>query len=214
MCAQYEFNANYKKVEAMFELDIEKNQPLFNDRILPYKKGFVVTHKGLRKMNFSLIPSWLKEPKAKFATHNARIETIAKKPTWKKPLQFNRCLVPLTAFIEPIYTNEFAGNMVKFEPDNEEILVAAGIYDEWVNKETGEVIESFAIITTDPYKYIAKIGHDRSPLFISKDKFADWILPHKMEADIAIEYLMGSKIEPNFHAVVDRPMKPGWEKRK
>ncbi len=214
MCAQYEVNASYKEIEDLFGISIQAQGEEVDERILPYRKAHVLTHKGLRRMNFSLIPSWLREPKAKFATHNARVETIAEKPTWKKPLATKRCLVPLTAFIEPIYANEFAGNMVKFIPNDKAILVAAGIYDEWVNKETGEIIESFAIITTDPYKYIAKVGHDRSPLFIGKERFKDWIAPQKLDTDYAIEYLKESKIEPNFHAEIDRPMKPGWEKRK
>lgn len=36
----------------------------------------------------------------------------------------------------------------------------AGIWDRWKDKETGDVLESFAIVTTDPSERMAKY-HDR-----------------------------------------------------
>lgn len=212
MCAQFLIKTNAQEIEKLF--GISPAEEIWDERILPYTLGHVITNKGIRKMNFSLIPLWLKERKPKFATHNARIETIHEKPTWKKPLETKRCLIPLSTFIEPIYVNEFAGNMVGFTPENSQIVVAAGIYDEWVDKETGEIIESFSIITTAPYKYIEQVGHDRSPVFLDQKSFNEWIAPKPVKATEAVEFLMQSKIEPNFTAQIDRPMKPGWEKRK
>lgn len=53
-------------------------------------------------MRYSLVPNWSKEAKVKFATHNARLESIDEKPTWKTVFSEQHCLVPLTDFIEPI----------------------------------------------------------------------------------------------------------------
>lgn len=214
MCATYLIKTNAKDLELLFNIKIDDEDEKFDERIVPYTKGVVVTHKGLRRMNFSLIPSWSKEPKAKFATFNARIETISEKPTWKKPLESKRCLVPMSVFIEPIYSNELAGNMVGFKRTDNKILVAAGIYDEWVNKETGEIIESFAIITTDASDYVARVGHDRSPLFLGASGFSEWISATPKKVSDAIGYLKKNKIDPQLEDLIDRPLKPGWEKRK
>lgn len=58
-------------------------------------------------------------------------------------------------------------------------MVAAGIYDEWINKETGEIIPSFAIVTSDPPPFISEVGHDRCPVFLPKDMQLEWVSQEK-----------------------------------
>ncbi len=123
--------------------------------------------------NFSLIPSWSKERRPKFATHNARIETITEKSTWRGPLKNKHCLVPITTFFEAIREGDYKGSMVEFI--SSETNFAAGLWDEWVDKATGEIVPSFTIITKEADSFIAKIGHDRSPLFLKEDSAKDWL---------------------------------------
>jgi putative SOS response-associated peptidase YedK len=49
----------------------------------------------------------------------------------------------MSGFVKPIYENMFAGNMVEFAAPHGEVLLAAGIWEEWASKDTGEVIQSF-----------------------------------------------------------------------
>lgn len=58
---------------------------------------------------------------------------------------------------------------------NEELLFASGIYNDWVDKATGEVISSFTILTTKTYDFIDKMGHDRSPLFTKEKAYQEWL---------------------------------------
>lgn len=212
MCAQFLIKAKAKELQDLFGI-IPPIDPL-DRRVLPHNKSFVVTAEGYKEMNFSLIPSWSKERRPKFATHNARIETLAVKPTWKKPLENNRCLVPLTAFIEPIYEKDLAGHMVNFHAPKYQLLTAAGIYDEWVDVKTGEVIESFAILTQDPIDYVANIGHDRSPLFLAPNSFESWIKPGRRQAEDMVDFLKTESHTPELATSIDRALKPGWEKRR
>jgi putative SOS response-associated peptidase YedK len=73
-------------------------------------------------------PSLSKEPKVKFATHKATLDTIEEKATWRGPFKKAHCLVPIQSFLEPIYTGEFSGNIVAFQPRDKKIMLAAGIY--------------------------------------------------------------------------------------
>lgn len=205
--------AKVKEMERLFGFKFPLDAEMYDQRIVPYTKAPVVTQKGFRMMNFSLIPSWSKEKKPKFATHNARLESITEKATWKKPFQSKHCLVPLTTFIEPIYENEMAGNMVQFNSPDGHIMVAAGIYDEWINKETGEVVESFAIITSEPPEFVKTIGHDRCPFFINESVFKDWLETKQQNPSEVMQLLKNAKITPPLTVAVDRPLKPGWEKR-
>jgi len=165
-------------------------------------------------MNYSLIPKWSKVARPKFATYNARIETITEKPSWKTPLQSQHCIVPLDAFYESCYEGSHAGNIVKFKSKNSNPLPVAGIWEEWVNQSTGEVIPSFAVITREPTKYIQKIGHDRSPLFLNQEAIQDWLSPVKRNAEDCKNFLLDNFEEPDLEVAIDRPLKSGWEKRR
>jgi putative SOS response-associated peptidase YedK len=183
------------------------------DRIVPHLVAPVIVKEGadlcFKEMFFSMVPSWSNERRPKFATHNARFEDVETKPTWREPFRKNHCLVPIDEYYEPIYKNEDAGWMVGFKRSDGEAMFAAGIFDQWVDKSTGEVIESFTILTTNPLPLVEKIGHDRSPFFIKESAFEPWLSgpePKKVltegRDDLALEMTR------------DRPMRPGWEKRK
>ena len=49
---------------------------------------------------WGLVPHWSKEPKTKYSTINARIETVAEKPVYRTPFKHRRCLIPADGFYE------------------------------------------------------------------------------------------------------------------
>jgi len=216
MCAQFQVDQiKFQKSLAIFALDLKKIS--WKARILPHSQAPVIIYKDdkylINLFEFSLIPVWSKERKPKFATHNTRIETVLEKPTWKRPFLKNHCLVPITTFIEPIYEGKFAGNMIKFEL--EECAFVPAIHDHWTDKKTGEIINSFSILTSEPGKYVKKTGHERSPIFIKQNLkiFENWFDLENNDGESFIE-LLSKQHEPKMKAIIDRPMKPGWEKRK
>src|SRR5262245_13765023 len=114
MCAQYRIKAKIEDLEFYFNVTVEDIIDWI-DHMVPHNFAPVFTSVTLKLMKFSLLPAWSREPKVKFATHNARLETVAEKPTWKQPFLRNHCVVPMTSFIEPIYDGQLAGNMVAFQ---------------------------------------------------------------------------------------------------
>jgi putative SOS response-associated peptidase YedK len=182
-------------------IDIEE---YYDHIIRPYQKAPAVALESginvLKPMQFSLVPRWSETPKVKFA--------------WRDAFKNRHCIIPLTDFIEPIYEGEFAGNMVAFHRADAQILLAAGIWEEWVNKETGEAFESFSIITTEPPKYIKQVGHDRCPLFLSEKNSEVWLANKFGAPKEMVSMLLESRYEIEFRAEKQRAMKPGWEKRK
>lgn len=216
MCAQFQVEAiKFRKALAIFALDLSEIK--WKSRILPHLQAPVILSADknykIDLFNFSLVPPWSKERKPKFATHNTRIETVLEKPTWKKPFAHNHCLVPVTEFIEPIYNGEFAGNMIKFVL--EDCVFVPAIYDHWTDKETGEVINSFSILTTEPLNFVKKIGHDRSPIFLRQEKeiFDFWFDTENHSVEQFLKFL-SQQCEPKMSIAIDRKMKTGWEKRK
>lgn len=216
MCAQYMINSDLRKLER-FGIRVPNQIGEYTDRIVPHRLAPVVILENgemvLREMQFALLPAWSKEARVKFATHNARLETIDSKPTWKRPFEKTRCLVPMTDFIEPIYEGEYAGYMVGFHAKGRTIMVAAGIWDRWVDRSTGEVIESFAVITDDPVPFVRERGHDRMPVFLGKENWTLWLSEGASTKER--KALLATKPQHfDLDIYKDRPMRPGWEKRK
>ena len=215
MCARFGLKIEADKLR---ELDISVHSSILvlDEDYLPYKKAAVIvqTPDGLKltPMIFSLVPSWSKEPRVKFATHNARIETITEKPAWREPFATKHCIVPMTYFCESVYEGPHAGHVISFGPENSELLFAAGIFDVWVNPETKEQLYSFAIITKDPSVFILENGHDRTPIFLKFEDAKEWLNLRGSEKEM-VDFLLSKNVFPDLSVTRDRPLKPGWEKR-
>lgn len=214
MCASFmikQRNPDEYGLNVVVRTDLEEYYDYY---VVPYRMAPVILSVDkeniVRPMQFSLVPRWSKERKVTFATHNARVESVEEKPTWRDAFRKRHCLVPLTHFIEPIYSGEFAGFMVAFHRTDQNVLLAAGIWEEWVDKNSGEVLESFSIITSEPPEFIARVGHDRCPIFLNPSGAQSWISDSLTNPK---DFLLSNKADLNLEVEKFRPMKPGWEKR-
>lgn len=138
MCSQYSLETDIENLKNE-NVDVGQLKDLLTLRILPSQLVPVIvkTKTGLKltPMKFSLVPSWSEESKVKFATHNARIESITEKPTWRTPFKSQHCIVPMTGFFESVYEGPEAGHIIKFLPRDGKVLWAAGLFDYWQSKE-------------------------------------------------------------------------------
>lgn len=213
MCYSAMLQQNAKKFGIHYKVRMDEDfGETLKIRVFPHTEYPVIIEKeGTREvhtMNYSLIPSWSKERKPKFSTYNARVETLCKKPTWREPVKTRRCLIGLTSFFESCYSGTHAGNIVEFFPSTEgQLLSAAGIWGEWIDKSTGEIVESFAMITTKPSSFIEKVGHDRSPLFLPESAYSEWLKEKPWTCDRAQEFLLDSYKSPNLDVKIDQELK-------
>lgn len=217
MCSQYTIKTTM--TDLLEEIDLQGSVPeSIDQRLLPSSVAPVIVQDNgklkLTPMRFSLVPSWSKEPKVKFATHNARIESILEKPTWKTPFLSQHCVVPMTSFFESAYTGPLAGNIIKFSQENDHLMFAAGIFDFWKDHENPKnSFFSFSVVTRDPSHFILEYGHDRTPIFIKKDFISQWLNPTSKTGEQLREELLQHAIHPPLKVDQERALKPGWEKR-
>ncbi|MCC2678783.1 MAG: hypothetical protein K0R29_1359 [Pseudobdellovibrio sp.] len=223
MCSNYTVKVSRLTLKSENpELDLQMDE--FNERLHPGGLAPVVVLQNSKQkvtpMRFSMIPSWSKEPKVKFATHNARIESITEKPAWRLPFQSQHCHVPVTAFYESVYTGPFAGNVIKFTHINDELLWSAGIFDFWKPQEPTADPEqkdqgffSFAILTREPSKFILDHGHDRTPIFVQGPQKSKWLNSVNKNPGDIVRDLLSEAYHPELKVEIERPLKPGWEKR-
>ncbi len=96
---------------------------------------------------WSLIPWFAKTAKLPYPTANARSEELADKASYKGPwARGQRCIVPALAFFEP---NWESGKHVPwlFRRSDGTPWGLAGLWNTWVDKDSGEVVESYTLLT-------------------------------------------------------------------
>ncbi|WP_200979882.1 SOS response-associated peptidase [Echinicola sp. 20G] len=144
----------------------------------------------LQEFNWGLIPFWTKTSEqaddiAK-KTLNAKSETIFKLPSFRSPIKKKRCLIPVAGFYEWM---DHKGKKYPhyIYPKVRPFFTLGGIWEEWTDKETGEIRKTASIITTAANPIMAKIHNSkkRMPLILQDDIALDWISPELKEEDIA-----------------------------
>lgn len=175
MCSRYSLTSPPEAVRATFGY---RNQAEFPPRynIAPTQPVAIVrnSHAGEREMalvRWGLIPSWAKEP-AKFTMINARSETAHEKASFRAAMRHRRCIVPADAFYE------WTGNPGAKQPHmislkSGEIMGFAGLWEHWLGAD-GSEIETMAILTTAANADMSSI-HDRMPVILEKEDFAEWL---------------------------------------
>jgi putative SOS response-associated peptidase YedK len=219
MCARYTIKTTAKELAEFYNVKIPAgwDEQDWDDLVIvPNLSAPIILEergeKQLKQSQFRFVPSWIGDVKdLKFATFNARLDSWDK-ATWRASFQKRRCLIPLTSFMEPIYVGKFAGHWVEFKPKESKYLTAAGIYNPWTNRKTGEIIHTYAMVTHDPLPFVEKTGHERSPLFLEEKAAEAWV-DEAMDFEKLKKALDQIRAEPALAAIESDAMKPGWEKR-
>lgn len=171
-------------VKSPININIESN---FN--VAVGDLAYVITNdksSELQAFQFGLTPSWAKK---QMYLINARSEGdlnrendpnysgqlgIINKPSFRTSIRSKRCLVIANGYIEGP-EKERLNKPFHISKKNDEVFCFAGIWDTWVNIETGEVTNSFSIITTFANPITQKIGHHRSPVILDKKDERKWL---------------------------------------
>ena len=198
MCFHNSMSAKAIKLAARYGRKsdvIEIYQDILNEQYhvnaFNFPKYPVITSSNeIQVFNWGLIPFWTKNEanadEIRRMTLNARADTIFEKPSFREPIMKKRCIVPSTGYFE--WRNEGTKKIpyyiyLKDEP----IFSMAGIYDSWLDKETGEEHSTFSIITTDTNSltdYIHNTKH-RMPAILSKEFEEKLLNPNLTKQEIA-----------------------------
>ncbi len=126
---------------------------------------------------WGLIPHWAKDAKIGARLINARAETIAEKPAFKRPFASQRCLILADGFYE---WKRVGAKKIPFRITLKDGLFAfAGIYDLW--EKDGRNIVSCSIITTSPNAVMKPI-HDRMPVILERKSEEAYLKSNPKEA--------------------------------
>src|SRR4051794_22451542 len=106
----------------------------------------VVRDDGERRvelLRWGLVPSWSRAPGGDLI--NARAETVAEKPSFRRALQSRRCIVPASSFFEWAQGGR-EKTLFLFRLKGQPLMGLAGMYGIWKDDD-GREIKSYAIVT-------------------------------------------------------------------
>jgi putative SOS response-associated peptidase YedK len=205
MCGR--FVSARKRLELLEEFGVERDrvaaspeeEPGPDYNVAPTKRVYAVLERPardeepqareLRVVRWGLVPSWAKDASGGGRLINARAETVAVKPSFRRAFAKRRCILPADGYYEwqaisaegkktskqPFYIYRTDGGELAF----------AGIYELWRDEALPSDHEhawlwTAAIITTQATDDVGQI-HDRMPMVISPDHWADWLDPGSTE---------------------------------
>jgi putative SOS response-associated peptidase YedK len=136
----------------------------------------VAEHEHERRLGtfrWGLLPFWAKDRKMAARNINARMETIATKPSFKESFLKRRCIIPADGFYE--WERRQKGKLPHFiYAADRSPLALAGIWSAWRDPTTGERVTTCSIITGPPSQLVSPL-HDRMPVILPPDTWDRWL---------------------------------------
>ena len=200
MCGRYASSRKPEDLVEEFEVvddRIEKALPP-DYNVAPTKEVYAVVERPpsgtddppqrqLRTLTWGFIPSWAKDPKIGSRMINARMETVAEKPAYRRAFAARRCLLPADGYFEWYPTEELtlAGKPRKqpffIRPKDHGTLAMAGLYEIWRDPELSEDDPhrfrwTCTVLTTEAEDAVGHI-HDRMPLMVEPERWGAWLNP-------------------------------------
>jgi putative SOS response-associated peptidase YedK len=190
MCGRFATTGDidfYTRYYGVDDVTTESIDPSWN--VAPTDESYVVAdhegHRLLGRMGWGLIPHWAKD--AKSIHINARAETVATTPAFKRALSLHRCLIPADGFYEWEPKEQGRTPHWIYRADGFPMSLA-GIWAGWKDPATEQWTRRFAIVTTKAAGVIASI-HDRMPVILPEEKWGNWLDRDLTDPEMALGLL-------------------------
>jgi putative SOS response-associated peptidase YedK len=204
MCGRYASSRRPEDLVEEFEIrppgnagELPHLEPDFN--VAPTKEVYAVVERPprseepaeperqLRVLTWGLVPFWAKDPKIGSRMINARMETVAEKPAYRRAFERRRAILPADGYFEWYATEQLtsAGKPRKqpyfIRPADGGTLAMAGLYEIWRDPAKAEddptrFLWTCTVLTTSAEDDLGHI-HDRMPLMLTPEKYDAWLDP-------------------------------------
>ncbi len=219
MCGRYA--STKSPADLVLEFDIDRVSSLVEERplppdynVAPTKDVYAVLERAdrdepgvvtrrLTEVRWGLVPSWAKDVSIGNRMINARLETAATKPSFRKAWASRRCLLPADGYYEwyqPVgdeataAANTDAGKGRKpkkpakipfyVRARDGGSLAMAGLYEIWrdgtkSDDDPTRWLWTVTVLTTDAADDVGRI-HERMPLLVRGEAMGEWLDPTKV----------------------------------
>ncbi|MGH3359253.1 MAG: SOS response-associated peptidase [Nocardioidaceae bacterium] len=207
MCGRYANSRSSADIAAEFEIKSEyaPSEVIADYNVAPTKEVPAVVARRprgdtsadpvrqLRILRWGLVPGWAKDPKIGNRMINARMETVAEKPSFRRAFAARRALLPADGYYEWYATDQRTakGKPVKqpffIRPRDGGVLAMAGLYEIWRDPTRDDSDHdafrwTCTVLTTTAEDDVGHI-HDRMPLLVEPERYAAWLDPESSDPD-------------------------------
>lgn len=168
-------------------------------------------------LRWGLVPHWAKDPSIGSRQINARAETAARRPAYRRALERRRILIPADGFYEWLRiddgTRRGARQPYWFTRADGDVIALAGLRENWRDAE-GNLLRTCTILTTEANADVADI-HDRMPVVLESDAWERWLDPAEQDPAEVTHLLVpspaGTLVRHAVSDLVNRPTADGPE---
>jgi putative SOS response-associated peptidase YedK len=177
MCGRFAFYSPSEAAAALFgvsaSIEIVPRYNIAPTQFIAAIRDAEDKQRELVMLRWGLVPFWAKDPAIGSRMINARAETVAEKPAYRAAYRHRRCAVLADGFYEwrregdtktPWYIALASG-----EP-----FALAGLWENWTDKESGESLQTTALITTEANDFMAPLHH-RMPMILEPNTAGAWL---------------------------------------
>ena len=195
MCFHNSQSQEAQKLQKRFKAEFKNKfayKPIFHASGFTFPKWPVIKNTEKDKidlLSWGLVPDWFSDTtqlnQFRLGTLNARSEEMFEKPSYKKSALSKRCLVLSDGFYEWMTFNKQKYPHFIHLKDSEPFAMA-GIWDEWKNQKTGDLIETFSILTCEANPLMSTIHNvgKRMPVILTPENEQVWLEDTLTQNDI------------------------------
>jgi putative SOS response-associated peptidase YedK len=184
MCGRFVRHSDLRLIEKTFNIDeIDAGidgRAAYN--IAPTQPVLAVIRNGgnrLTRLYWGLVPFWAKDRSIGQRMINARLETVAEKPSFKRAFRKRRCLIVADGFYE--WQGEKGQKQPwLLSPPEGGPFGFAGLWETWRDEEQ-KIVPSCTIITTAASSSVKDI-HNRMPVILPARVHSRWLDPDLQDA--------------------------------
>jgi putative SOS response-associated peptidase YedK len=180
MCGRFSSRAKPEQIKKEFRAVVD-NPGVFRSRynvapmqMIPAVAGSDAGKRIITELKWGLVPSWAKDADIGNRMINARSETLTEKPSFREAFRSRRCIIPASGFYEWQRTATGAKQPFYFYLKEKEVFGFAGLWETWLDKTSGESVETCTIITTTA-NAVLKPVHDRMPVILKSADYERWL---------------------------------------
>ena len=150
-------------------------------------------HRELRVVRWGLVPSWAKDLSVGNRMLNARVESLADKPAFKKAARTRRCLVPADGWYEWAKRLDSPTKQPYYiTPQDGSVLAFAGLWEVW--GRGADRLYTCTVVTAPAVGALQEI-HERMPLVLPRERWAEWLDPGREDVEALTEPTPPSVVE-------------------
>ena len=202
-------SANLRSLMEAFPIDEVACEVTPSIEILPAKEIYVIIRcngqNRLDRFHWGLVPGWAATADGGNRMINARLETVADKPSFREPFRKRRCLIPAEGFYEWRTVDGKKVPIFITLPERKPFAFA-GLWETWQSRDGRQpVYKSCTIITTRAVAAFRPFHH-RMPVVLKPEVYEYWLdtenhnatdLTRLLQDDIITEFVSRQVLKSN-----------------